>query len=921
MARLLAEAGIPTTESLIESLAAAVRRLCPKDPGRADILADAAIVFAHEVASPKASAFANRAKGDVLFTMKRTEESLPYYERAIGAFRTLELPGEFGRTLCAQMENLTYLGRYEEALILGSEARTALTSGDPSYLPTLDIAFGNLYYRLSRYFESLAHYERAQLALSDSGDHVRLAAIGLNRAHVLNELNRFDEAYQSFLRTRQFCEEQGLHLWAAITDRGVSQMEFLRGNYSAALRTLERVRERHQALGDERRVGLCDLDRAEIYLQLNLLEETIRLADTALLVFENLHHRSEAARCLTFRGIAQSRLHMHDAAERSFLEARAAFTAEGNRMWVSVVDVCLAQLMFQQGHFPAARSLAVAAAQALENLDLRKRAAFARLIAAQCSQELGETAQAVTEAESARDLLSGLHAPWAAYQIYNTLGRLKDQVGDVWEAEDLYIRAVTALESMRGAIRLDELRMSFGKDKNQTYENIVGLKLRQGRGADAFELVERSKSRTLMDLLSHSLDSVFESGNQSFQKLDKVRQIRGELNILYNRLNDTGLAQAARGEATRTEITTREQEMMRLLREAGEQQAGWVALESMNLPTLKEIRDSLAANEALIEYHMVHRRLHAFVVTREDFHVVPALATADSVRAALKGFHFQLAKFQLDPEYVAARSQDLLTSVRFHLSELHRLLIRPLAQWISGRSLAIVPHGLLHYVPFHALFDGANYLVDNHDIAYAPSASVLRLCRAKPASTSATDLVLAVADAQTPHIAQEVEDLRSLMPAARVFTGEAATADRLREFGPRARRIHIAAHGVFRGDNPSFSSILLGKTWLNLFDIFNLHLGAELTTLSACETGLSAVYEGDELLGLSRGFLYAGTPSLVVSLWRVNDRSTASLMQAFYRRLEAGASKASALRHAILEVRERFPHPYFWAPFLLMGKS
>jgi CHAT domain-containing protein len=159
------------------------------------------------------------------------------------------------------------------------------------------------------------------------------------------------------------------------------------------------------------------------------------------------------------------------------------------------------------------------------------------------------------------------------------------------------------------------------------------------------------------------------------------------------------------------------------------------------------------------------------------------------------------------------------------------------------------------------------------------------------------------------------------LPNARVFTGGDAREDKLREFGPSAGKIHIAAHGIFRADNPMFSSLKLGETWLHLFDIFNLQLGAELTTLSACETGMSAVSEGDELLGLARGFLYAGTPSLVVSLWTVSDRSTAQLMRRFYEGLRDGLSKSRALREAILDVKADFPHPYYWAPFILLGKS
>jgi CHAT domain-containing protein len=229
---------------------------------------------------------------------------------------------------------------------------------------------------------------------------------------------------------------------------------------------------------------------------------------------------------------------------------------------------------------------------------------------------------------------------------------------------------------------------------------------------------------------------------------------------------------------------------------------------------------------------------------------------------------------------------------------------------------------MLHYVPFHALFDGESYLIDGHDISYAASASVLKICRnRKPAAGSGRDLILAVADELTPHINDEVEALRKLLPDADVFVGAEAGEDKLRKYAPTAGKIHIASHGVFRADNPMFSSLRLGDNWLNLFDIFNLKLGAEITTLSACETGMSAVWEGDELLGLARGFLYAGTPSLVVSLWMVNDRSTAQMMRRFYEGLRDGLSKARALREAILEVKAANPHPYYWAPFVLLGKS
>jgi CHAT domain-containing protein len=399
--------------------------------------------------------------------------------------------------------------------------------------------------------------------------------------------------------------------------------------------------------------------------------------------------------------------------------------------------------------------------------------------------------------------------------------------------------------------------------------------------------------------------------------------VREELNIFYSRLNEAGVTArvAASDWATQNEIAVREQELVELLRAAGSEKSGWAALQSMQFPGVDAIQELLGPDEVLVEYYAVGDQFDAFIISRNEFHVERALATSTSIRASLKGFNFQLSKFHLQPGYLQSRADQLLQATQYHLRELHRLLIAPVAPLIGQRSLVIVPHQALHYVPFHALYDGANYVVDLHDVTYAASSAVLKICRDRKIQKTGEDLVLAVADESTPYIQEEVDALREFLPDARIFAGSEAKEDKLRQYGPTAGKLHIAAHGIFRSDNPMFSSLRLGDSWLNLFDIFNLQLGAELTTLSACETGKNAVWEGDELLGLARGFLYAGTPSLVVSLWTVNDHSTAKLMRRFYKGLHNGMTKSAALREAILEVKASFPHPYYWAPFVLMGKS
>ena len=913
------------SEALIETISTRIRELLPSDPDLADIFAQSNLYIASLVDTPIAWAFANRSRAQVLYTMRKSAEAEPFFDKAVELFDKAGHTRELGRTLVAQMDNLMYLSRYTEALGVAERARTALEAVGDHYLSRLEIALGNLYYRLNKYSESLEHYDRARKRLENADDFLAFASIGLNRAYVLTEMNRFDEAVQSFETTKKYCELHGMALWALFADRGISQMHFRRGNYSTALRILEQVRRKHEELSDARRVGLCDMDRAEIYLELNLFDDAADIAARAYETFDRLGNKYEAGKCLAFQGIAEFKLMSDKAAEKTLVRAREVFVKEGtgNEVWVAIIDLWRAQLLTRQQQFSTAQELAQQAAETFERQQAPARAANARVLSAQSWLELDETAPALKEAQKALDEIEGYHAPWVSYQCYNTLGRLKELKGALDEAEQLYIKSIDQMESLRGNIRLDEMRMSFGRDKYQVYENMVNLKLSKGDTHAAFEFVERSKSRTLIDLLEKNLETVWDMGVNESPRLQRIRKIREELNIFYSRLSEVGATarSTAADTGTQDEISRREQELVELLREVGSEKSGWATLQTMKIPSVREVQAMLRSDEVLVEYCTIGDRFQAFIIGHETFAVVRDLTTMKAVRASLQRLTFQFSKFHLEPSYLQMWAGRLLEATQHHLHELHQQLIEPIKEHLGGRSIIFIPHHVLHYLPFQALYDGKQYLIDSYDITRAPSTSVLKICREKPIQKTEQDLVLAVTDETTPNINDEVQALRQLLPKGLFFVGSEAREDKLRRYGQTAGKLHIAAHGIFRADNPMFSSLKLGDTWLNLFDIFNLQLGAELTVLSACETGMSTVWEGDELLGLARGFLYAGTPSLVVSLWTVNDRSTAELMKRFYQYLEKGLSKAHALQEAVIQVKQAFPHPYYWAPFILMGRS
>jgi CHAT domain-containing protein len=263
---------------------------------------------------------------------------------------------------------------------------------------------------------------------------------------------------------------------------------------------------------------------------------------------------------------------------------------------------------------------------------------------------------------------------------------------------------------------------------------------------------------------------------------------------------------------------------------------------------------------------------------------------------------------------------DLTRRVRRHLELLYDQLLRPIEERIGERRLVIVPHRALHYLPFQALHDGATYLIERREVSYAPSALVLQQCLARSPPTFKRMLLLGVADDQTPRVRDEIEALSSLFPETVALLDHNATIEALRRHAPAADVVHLACHGRFRPDNPLFSALQLGNGWLTVRDAYSLGLDCSLVTLSACETGMNDVVPGDELIGLARGFFAAGSPSLLISLWTVDDEATAHLMTEFYQHLRESRSPAAALRHAQLRIMGMKPHPFFWSPFVLVGR-
>jgi CHAT domain-containing protein len=463
------------------------------------------------------------------------------------------------------------------------------------------------------------------------------------------------------------------------------------------------------------------------------------------------------------------------------------------------------------------------------------------------------------------------------------------------------------------------------KNRLEVYESLVEICLsdpgRKNSAVESFDYIELAKSRSLAELLRQHGPTVASAEEGQSELVRRIREMREELNWYYRRIEIEQLRaedpSPERIEKLQKKALAQETDLVRALRDIRSSEPDGSAMHGDGVVSLESIRACLPASGALIEYFIVKDKFIAAVLTREGLDIIP-VTPVSRVGNLVRMLRFQLSKFRLGSEYIRTFEKNLLDATRSHLHGLYQELIAPLRDRLGIRHLIIVPHGALHYVPFHALFDGNEYLIDSFSISYAPSASVYALCHRKKTPPQGPPLILGVPDARAPFIEDEVRAVSKVFPGARLALGSEASEHTLRA-GSQARLIHIATHGTFRQDNPLFSGVRLGNSYLSLYDLYQFKFEAELITLSGCATGLNVVAAGDELLGLIRGFLYAGAQSLLLTLWDVHDASTSRFMTSFYRRLCDSQDRAVAFQGAVRELRGTYPHPYYWAPFMLVG--
>jgi CHAT domain-containing protein len=331
---------------------------------------------------------------------------------------------------------------------------------------------------------------------------------------------------------------------------------------------------------------------------------------------------------------------------------------------------------------------------------------------------------------------------------------------------------------------------------------------------------------------------------------------------------------------------------------------------------LKDVQSVVPANAAMVIYHSGPRRTYGWVLRRAGLEAFTIESAASAIQAEISGFR----------RAIGGRSADV--DARAH--SLHRLLLAP-ARIRPGEQLILVAHGDMHHLPFQALRVGDRWLIEEHEISYAPSAAVFAYLAARERPAQRRVLALGNPDLGSPRLAlpgaqREVTKLRDRFADATVFIGKEASKRNLIGSAPASEIVHVAAHATVDEIDPLFSEILLADApdmpgRLEAHELYRLKLThSPLVVLSACESGTGRISRGDEQWGFTRTVLGAGARTLVASLWPVEDLATERLMDSFYSALNR-TSAAAALREAqraVLSDPSR-RDPLFWSAFNLIG--
>jgi len=945
-----------TIASLVDLIKREADRQWNKDAEVSFILAGYLLAIGDLVHSKAYHALGLMARGDALRRMDRDQDALPFFDAAGEEF--LEVDDEVGwaRTRIGRVSACLQLNRTSEALRDAAAAREIfMRHGKLLRAGQIDVNAAIVNYELGQYDQALRLFDRAieTYLLQGEGVELNIARARGNKAITLAAQGKFREAVALHEQARAtFAIYGGQEVAVAREELNIAQIYASQGHFSQALLLFDRSRAIFRQHNMDFQAAEVAQQICRCLVHLNRVREAYELAGETVAYFRTYQgHRYNLANSLMYQAEAATLEGNYRDADEMLQEARNILEEGGFMALASIVRLQQAELYFAGGQLDASLREAQHVADAFAEQEALPQLARTALLQARIAADKEDIATAQYLCDQALDIAQGQGLLDLKYRCDYLLGQVAERQADLEAAARYYDRAVQGIDEVQSRLVMDE-RTSFLEDKGNIYQRAIILALKRGNKDQALIYVEKAKSRVIGDYLRNNIDIRLRAGDKAGEAiLEDLSRLREEQawfsSIVYEAENEANLSDTAimriraiGPKKARQEMQIRERRIEHLLEQmqlrlAGDlvsrQRSSWTnSIVTALWPKLE--RDTL-----MLEYYIAEQDLYIFQITRSgvDVHIVQGAVPKLERLYSLWRVNLDLAAQAAGAEDQAQSFAGLRDNSLGLLQKLYDLLLSPVSHLLSrSKHLIVIPYGMLHYLPFHCLFDGLQFVVEHLDVSYLPAAALWDICcqrgqrvaaRRAPLSGS---LVLGLSDGGRLAFAVQEAEVVAQKLGARPMLDAAATTALLWQYGARSPIVHIAAHGLFRLDAPNFSHIRLADRQLSAIEVFNLDLsGCSLVTLSACETGRAVVGGVDEVIGLGRGFLYAGAASLLPTLWKVDDASSAELMEMFYQALLGECSKATALAGAqrAFLARARASHhpyrihPYFWAAFHLIG--
>jgi CHAT domain-containing protein len=936
LADRLMEAGDAESEALLRqhsplanlTLAYALKDICydawQTTPKRSIRAANAVKILSKQNSDPEIAAVAEWVAGIGALVEGYMDHAIRCLDTAEARFQSLGKNLSAASTQVSKLIALATLGRYDEAISCGLKAREIfLAHRDLLAAGKIEHNIGNIYFRRDQYRKAEEFQNSARTRFLDANDQIQLTKIENSLALTLSQQHKIRPAEDLYHQALHRAEQSGQIAIQAAIESSIGILSLFEGRYDRALDYLERSRRKYATLDLPTLLATTEQEIADAYLELNLAPEAAEIYERVAPRFEALGMRAEQAHALANSGKAASLLGQNKRAGELFELALDLYQQEHNEVGVALVSLSRAQLFYAMEDFSSASFSAWQAESRLRNAQMPRPLLFTHWLQGEIARAEGKEHHAQEILDHALRDAEKQEQPELVARCHTSLGMLATSRKDSRQAEEHFKAAVAIIEDLRAPLPAEEFRRAFFANKLIPYTELTRLYLGevQPRLAEAFMYVERAKARALAEAMVGTMPAWTKTRDGFEDKiLKRLEELREELNYFYNQLNRGMKGSGANQDQLsnfQQIITDREKQILELTRQLQHRSDAPIGI-SDELD-LKALQLELGDETAVVEYFSNAGNLEAFILTNEGIEIERGLGTESQVFKQLEQFRFQIDTLRHGSGAIRKHLQPLEERARHHLQQLYDLLMGRWETRLGVKRVVVVPHRVLHYVPFHALNDGDSYLIQRREVSYAPSSSILQQCLRRKNRSLEKGLLAGVADEQTPRVDDELKALESVFSEVNVLMGSEATIGNLKQRAELADVVHLACHGQFRPDNPTFSSLRLADGWLTVRDANQLNLNCTLVTLSACETGVNTVAPGEEIIGLTRGFLTAGARSLLISLWTVDDDATAEFMADFYKCAQTSKSLSAAVRRAQMKMLERYPHPFFWSPFSLVG--